>query len=116
MPGRRPVTVLTVVQVLLIDTFTHSSFYPAVPERSLSFVVSVENRSSSLTVVKMGDFDFDKELLISLVEARPVLRDKTDDTYKDRNETCMERSWYLSSRRLRSPRRCLKIRFWWVLP
>jgi hypothetical protein len=29
MPGRRPVAELTVVHVLLIDTFTHSGFYPA---------------------------------------------------------------------------------------
>ena len=34
----------------------------------------------------MGDFEFDTDLLISLVEARPVLWDKTDDIYKDRNE------------------------------
>jgi hypothetical protein len=38
-------------------------------------------------VVKMGDFEFDIDLLISLVEARSVLWDKTDDIYKDRNET-----------------------------
>jgi len=37
-------------------------------------------------VVKMGDFDFDIELLIFLVDARPVLWDKTDDIYKDRIE------------------------------
>ena len=36
--------------------------------------------------MKMGDFEFDTDLLISLVEARPVLWDKTDDSYKDRNE------------------------------
>jgi hypothetical protein len=35
----------------------------------------------------MGDFEFDTELLISLVEVRPVLWDKTGDIYKDRNET-----------------------------
>jgi len=35
----------------------------------------------------MGDFKFDTDLLISLVEARPVLWDKTDDIYRDRNET-----------------------------
>jgi hypothetical protein len=29
MPGRRPVAQSTVVHVLLIDTFTHSDFYPA---------------------------------------------------------------------------------------
>jgi len=29
----------------------------------------------------MGDFEFDIDLLISLVEARPVLWDKTDDIY-----------------------------------
>jgi hypothetical protein len=39
----------------------------------------------------MGDFDFVIELLISLVEARPLLWDKTDDMYKDRNET--KKAW-----------------------
>jgi hypothetical protein len=38
-------------------------------------------------VVKTGDFDFGFDLLISVVEARPVLWVKTDDIYKDRNET-----------------------------
>jgi len=42
-------------------------------------------------MVKMGDFEFDIDLLISLVEARPVLWDKTDDIYKDRNET--KKAW-----------------------
>jgi hypothetical protein len=40
--GCRQVAESTVVQVLLIDTFRHSGFYPAVSERSLSTVVSVE--------------------------------------------------------------------------
>jgi hypothetical protein len=35
----------------------------------------------------MGDFEFDTGLLIFLVEARPMLWDKTDDIYKERNET-----------------------------
>jgi len=35
----------------------------------------------------MGDFEFDSDLLISLVEARPVLWDKMDDIYKNRNKT-----------------------------
>ena len=39
----------------------------------------------------MGDFQFDTDLLISLVEARPVLWDKTEDTYKDRIET--KKAW-----------------------
>jgi hypothetical protein len=39
----------------------------------------------------MGDFEFDTDLLMSLVEARPVLWDKTDDIYKDRNET--KKAW-----------------------
>jgi hypothetical protein len=39
----------------------------------------------------MGDFEFDIDLLISRVEARPVLWDKTDDIYKDRNET--KKAW-----------------------
>jgi hypothetical protein len=38
-------------------------------------------------VVRTGDFQFDTDLLISLVEARPVLWDKTEDIYKDRIET-----------------------------
>jgi hypothetical protein len=38
----------------------------------------------------MGDFEFNINLLISLVEARP-LWDKTDDIYKDRNET--KKAW-----------------------
>ena len=38
-------------------------------------------------MVKMGDFEFDSDLLISLVEARPVLWDKMDDIYKNRNKT-----------------------------
>jgi hypothetical protein len=42
-------------------------------------------------VVEMGDFEFDIDLLISLLEARPVLWDKTDDIYKDRNET--KKAW-----------------------
>ena len=41
--------------------------------------------------MKMGDFEFDNDLLISLVEARPVLWDKTDDIYKGRNET--KKAW-----------------------
>ena len=38
----------------------------------------------------MGDFEFDIDLLISLVEARPVFWDKTNDIYKNRNEMKME--------------------------
>jgi len=41
-------------------------------------------------MVKMDDFEFDIDL-ISLVEARPVLWDKTGDIYKDRNE--MKKAW-----------------------
>jgi len=54
----------------------------------------------------MGDFEFDIDLLIFLVEARPVLWDMMGDIYKNRNEKGMERSLYLSSRRLRSSRKC----------
>jgi hypothetical protein len=39
----------------------------------------------------MGDFEFDIDLLISLVEARLVLWDKADDICKDRNET--KKAW-----------------------
>jgi len=49
----------------------------------------------------MGDFEFDIELLISLVEAGPVLWVKSDDIYRqDRNQKGMGRSLYLSSGRL----------------
>jgi len=65
----------------------------------------------------MGDFEFDIDLLISLVEARPVLWNKTDDIYKDkRNEKGVERSLCLSSGRHRSSRGRSKKRFCWVLP
>jgi len=112
MPVRRPVAESTVVQMLLIDTFTHSGFYPAVSERSLSTAVSVEYWNSSLPVVKTGDFEFDTDLLISLLEVRPVLWDKTDHIYRQkRNEKGMDRSLYLSSRRLQSSRRCSKNTF-----
>jgi hypothetical protein len=49
----------------------------------------------------MSGFEFAIELLIriSLVEARAVLWDKTDDIYRlKRNGKGMERSFYLSSR------------------
>jgi hypothetical protein len=39
----------------------------------------------------MCDFEFEIDLLISLVKARPVLWDKADDIYKDRNET--KKAW-----------------------
>ena len=38
-------------------------------------------------MVKTGDFEFDIDLLISLVEARPMLWDRTNGIYEDRNET-----------------------------
>jgi hypothetical protein len=39
----------------------------------------------------MGDCEFDIDLLMTLVEAMPVLWDKMDDIYKDRNE--MKKAW-----------------------
>jgi hypothetical protein len=41
--------------------------------------------------MRMGDFQFDINLLISLVKARPVLWDKTEDIYKDIIET--KKAW-----------------------
>jgi hypothetical protein len=35
----------------------------------------------------MGDFEFDIELSVSLVETTPALWDETDDIYKDKIET-----------------------------
>lgn len=44
----------------------------------------------------MSGIDINKELLIALIQERPVLWDKSDDTYKDRyatkeawNEVCL---------------------------
>jgi len=53
--------------------------------------MSAEYSNSGLPGVKKGDFEFDTDLLISVVEARPVLWDKTDDIYKDRKET--KKAW-----------------------
>jgi len=39
----------------------------------------------------MGDFEFDTDLLISLVAARPVLWEKMDDICKERNKT--KKAW-----------------------
>jgi hypothetical protein len=39
----------------------------------------------------MGDFEFDIELLISLVETKPVFGDKRDDIYTGRIET--KKTW-----------------------
>jgi len=39
----------------------------------------------------MGDFVFNTDLLISLVEARSMLWDKTGDIYKERNQT--KKAW-----------------------
>ena len=48
--------------------------------------------------MKTDDFEFDIQLLVSLVEVRPVLRDKTNDINKqERNAKGMER--ILSSRK-----------------
>jgi hypothetical protein len=41
--------------------------------------------------VKTGDFECDTDLLISLVEARPVLWEKTNDIYNNKKET--KRAW-----------------------
>ena len=70
-----------VVQVLLIDTFTHFCFYPALSKRSLS----VSEVYWNTRVFQWWRFDI--ELSISLVEASPVLWDKTDGIYKDWIET-----------------------------
>ena len=39
----------------------------------------------------MGGFEFDIDLLISVLEGRPVLWDRTGGICKDRNET--EKTW-----------------------
>ena len=65
----------------------------------------------------MGEFEFEIELLISLVEARPVLWNKTVDIYKDRNETKKagrELCIYLQENF--ETLVDVKKRFWWVLP
>ena len=71
---------------MLIDTFRLRLLPGCI--QAITFHCSV---STVETVVKMGDFEFDTDWLISLVEARLVLWDKTDDIYKDRNET--KKAW-----------------------
>ena len=114
MLGRRPVDKSTVVHVLLIDTLTHSGIYPAVFNRKNFTAVSVVYWNCGVTVEKKGDFELDIDLLLSLVEAMPVLWDKTDDIYRERNERnekVMEWSLYLTSRRFWSFRKCFKNAF-----
>jgi hypothetical protein len=65
----------------------------------------------------MGDFDFDIEFLISLVETRPVLWDKREDIYKDRNEK--KKTWTEVCVCLQEDFEALgddKKRFWLMLP
>jgi len=57
----------------------------------------------------MGDFEFGIDLLMSVVEGRPVLWDRTGGICKDRNGTKRKRhgeKFVLFSRRLRSSSRC----------
>jgi len=50
----------------------------------------------------MDDFEFDVQLLVSIVEARPVLWDKTNDINKEeRNEKSMERIFYVYKKNLK---------------
>jgi hypothetical protein len=87
-PGRRMVaeSAPAAVQVLLIYTFTHSNFYPAVSQRSLSTAVSVQYWNNWV-------FRCCSWAILSSYR-------------QDRNENGMERSLYLSSKRLWSSRRC----------
>jgi hypothetical protein len=54
-------------------------------EEYLEFISSC--RIVVAKLVKMSGIDINKELLIALIEERPVLWDKCDDAYKDRNAT-----------------------------
>ena len=63
----------------------------------------------------MSDFVFDIEMLISLVEAMPVLWDKTDDIYREKKRKRHGEKFLFIFKRLRSSRRCLKKRFWQVV-
>jgi hypothetical protein len=67
--------------------------------------------------VQTGDFHFDIELSVSLVVSRPVLWDKTDDSYKDRNKT--KQAWTEVCVCLQEDFEALgdvKKRLQWVLP
>jgi hypothetical protein len=66
------------VQVLLLGTFTHSCFTRLYPSDHFPLRCSRVLKQLRLSVVEMGDFEFDIELLISLVNAWPVMWDKTD--------------------------------------
>jgi hypothetical protein len=75
------------VQVLLLGTFTHCCFTRLYPSDHFPLRCSKVLKQLRLSVAEMGDFEFDIELLIYLVDARPVLWIKTDGFYKDRIET-----------------------------
>jgi len=78
--------------VLLEDTFTHSSFYSTVSE-GITFHGGVSRvlKQKSFSGEDVRFLVFDVKLLTSLADARPVLGDRTDDTYRDRMET--KKAW-----------------------
>jgi hypothetical protein len=84
MPCRRPVAESAVAQVL--QPRSHSPVLARLYSSTFHCSVSKVLKQQTVAVVMMGDFEFDIELLISLVDARPVLWDKTDDVYKERIE------------------------------
>ena len=64
----------------------------------------------------MDDFEFDVQLLVSLVEARPVLWDKTNNINKqERKDKGMDRILYVVKKNLKLWE-MLKKRSWWALP
>jgi hypothetical protein len=99
MPSRRPVAASSGADVAYRHVHTLRCLAGCI--RAIGFHCSVSKvlKQQSQSVVKMGDFHFHKKLSIYLVETRAVLWDKTDDIFKDENET--KKAWiklYLSSR------------------
>jgi hypothetical protein len=88
---RRPVAESVVVQVLLTEWFRHTPVFPGFIQ-AITFHCGVRLlKRRGLSLVKMGHYEFDIELLIALVDAGSILWDKTVNIYKDRMET--KKAW-----------------------
>jgi hypothetical protein len=87
MPGRRPVAVSSGADVAYRHVHTLRCLAGCI--RAVGFHCSVSRvlKQQSQSVVKMGYYHFQIKLSIYLVETKPVLWDKTDDIFKDKNET-----------------------------
>jgi hypothetical protein len=105
MTGRRTAAQSTVLQELLTDTFTHSGFNPAASERSASTAMSAEYWNSSVS--QRWRYWFRQRTVNVSGGSQAGVVELDGWYFRDTNEKGMDRSLYLSSRRLWSCR-CFK--------